>query len=227
MGPIYIIGGSNGKTCPMCCKNLLIQFEKADERRLFEIVTVDETWIYYSQPLSKQKSKCWLAPGEPRPKKTRPDFRAKKVMCAIAFDGYGQVAQVCVPKGERVTGEFYSSQVISAIEKYYLERRPRSGGKGIKLLQDNASSHKVKGVIEYVERIGMKILEHPPYSPDLSPCDFWLFAKLKNHLSGKDFESRIEIGSAICRYLKSIPREEFKKTFRCWIQRLKQCIEVN
>ena len=27
-------------------------------------------------------------------------------MYAIAFDGYGQVAQVCVPKGERVTGEF-------------------------------------------------------------------------------------------------------------------------
>ena len=77
-------------------------------------------------------------------------------MYAIAFDGYGQVAQVCVPKGERVTGEFYSSQVISAIEKHYLERRPRSGAKGIKLLQDNASSHKVKGIIEYVERIGMK-----------------------------------------------------------------------
>ena len=46
-----------------CCKNLLIQFEKADERRLFETVSVVETWIYYSQPLSKQKSKCLLAPG--------------------------------------------------------------------------------------------------------------------------------------------------------------------
>ena len=55
------------------------------------------------------------------------------------------------------------------------------------VLQDNASTHKVKGVIEYVERIGMKTLEHPPYSPDLSTCDIWLFDKLKNHLSGKDF----------------------------------------
>ena len=36
-------------------------------------------------------------------------------MYAIAFDKYGQVAQVYVPKGERVTGEFYSSQVISAL----------------------------------------------------------------------------------------------------------------
>ena len=139
---------------------------------LFEIVTVNETSIYYSQELSKQKSKCWLAHGEPRAKKTRPDNRAKKVMYAIAFHGHGQVAQDCVPTGERFTGEFYSSQVSSAIEKHYLERRPRSGAQGIKLLQDNASSHKVKGVIEYVERIGMKILEHPPYSPDLSPCDF-------------------------------------------------------
>ena len=98
-------------------------------------------------------------------------------MYAIAFGGHGQVAQDCVPTGERVTGEFYSSQVIIAIEKHYMARRPRSVAKGIKLLQDNASSHKVKWVMEYVERIGMKILEHPPYSPDLSPCDFWLFAK--------------------------------------------------
>ena len=146
-----------------CCKNILILFEKANERWLFHIVTVDETWIYYSQSLSKQKSKCWLSPCEPRPKKACPDFRTKKVMYAIAFDWYGQVALVCVPKGERVTGEFYSSQVVSAIGKHHMERRPRSGGKGIKLLKANVSRHKVKGVIEYVERIGMKIIEHPPY----------------------------------------------------------------
>ena len=76
-----------------CCENLL-HYEKFDARRLYEIVTIDETWIYYSQPKSKKKSKCWLHPGEPRPKKPRPDFRAKKVMYAIAFEGYSPVAQV-------------------------------------------------------------------------------------------------------------------------------------
>jgi hypothetical protein len=29
-------------------------------------------------------------------------------------------------------------------------------------------------------------MDHPPYSPELAPCEFWLFPKLKNALKGKD-----------------------------------------
>ena len=70
---------------------------------------------------------CWLSSDQPRPIKPRADFRAKKVLYAIAFDAYGPLAQVCVPKGETVTGKFYSEQVITAVEKRYLERRPKPG----------------------------------------------------------------------------------------------------
>ena len=68
---------------------------------------------------------------------------------------------------------------------------------GIKLLHANTSSHKTKQVAAYLEDIGVKAPNRPPYSPDLSPCYFWLFSKLKNHLSGKEFTTRMEIGFAI------------------------------
>ena len=80
----YLLSEAQMKQRIECCENIL-HYERFDARRLYEIVTIDDTWIYYSQPKSKEKSKCWLHPGEPRPKKTRPDFRAKKVMYAIAF----------------------------------------------------------------------------------------------------------------------------------------------
>jgi hypothetical protein len=32
-------------------------------------------------------------------------------------------------------------------------------------------------------------LEHPPYSPDLAPCDFWAFRTTKRELRGKKFRS--------------------------------------
>ena len=163
---------------------------------------------------------------EPRPKKPRPDFRAKKVMHPIAFDAYGPVAQVCVPNGQNVTGDFYCTHGLAEVSKHYTERRPRTDPRGIKLLNDNASSHKTKQVAAYIEDIGMKKQNHPPYSPDLSPCDFWLFSKLKSHLSDKEFTSRMEIGFAIHKYLKSISQTEYKKTFRCWVDRLKECIRV-
>ena len=35
----------------------------------------------------------------------------------------------------------------------------------------------------------MKVLNHPPYSPDLSPCDFFLFPRLKKMLSGNKYTS--------------------------------------
>ena len=33
------------------------------------------------------------------------------------------------------------------------------------------------------------VLNHPPYSPDLSPCDFFLFPRLKKMLSGNKYTS--------------------------------------
>jgi hypothetical protein len=37
--------------------------------------------------------------------------------------------------------------------------------------------------------IGGTPLEHPPYSPDLAPCDFWTFPTMKRELWGKKFRS--------------------------------------
>ena len=145
-------------------------------------------------------------------------------MYAIPFDAYGPVAQVYVPKSQNVTGDFYCTHVLAEVSKHYTERRPRTGPRGIK--HDNASSHKTKQVTAYIKDIGMKTLNHPPYSPELSPYDFWLFSKLKSHLSDKEFTSRMEIGIAVHNDLKSIPQTEYKKTFCCWVDRLKECIRV-
>ena len=52
------------------------------------------------------------------------------------------------------------------------------------ILHDNASSHKANIVKELLESYHWKVLDHPPYSPDLSPPDFDLFPKLKEPLQG-------------------------------------------
>ena len=57
----------------------------------------------------------------------------------------------------------------------------------------------------------VKVLNHPPYSPDLSPCDFFLFPRLKKMLSGS---SRSSLGSAIYQCLQQIPKEDYLSAFR-------------
>jgi hypothetical protein len=41
-----------------------------------------------------------------------------------------------------------------------------------------------KGVQDYLTKRGVKVIEHPPYSPDLAPADFFLFPTLKKELAG-------------------------------------------
>ena len=47
---------------------------------------------------------------------------------------------------------------------------------------DDASSHKAKIMTEFLEENKVTVLPHPPYSPDLAPCDFFLFPKIKKEL---------------------------------------------
>ena len=130
--------------------------------------------------------------------------------------------------------KFQSQKVVLSLERFteklvdfYQKRRPRTSVRGIKLLHDNAPAHKYTTVQEYLKESGLDVLDHPPYSPDLSPCDFWLFPRLKEMLAGHRFESRCGIGSAVYQCLQHIPKEDYRAAFRKWIDRCKMCVEAD
>jgi len=65
-------------------------------------------------------------------------------------------------------------------------------------------------------------MPHPPYSPDLAPSDFWLFGYLKQQLDTySDSES---LKKAVTNIIHDISRDEFRKTFNKWIERMQLCI---
>ena len=75
----------------------------------------------------------------------------------------------------------------------------------------------------------VKVLNHPPYSPDLSPCDSFLFPRLKKMLSRNKYTSRSSLGSAIYQCLQQIPKEDYLyciSAFRDWVKRLQKCVSV-
>jgi len=53
------------------------------------------------------------------------------------------------------------------------------------LLQNSAVPHGQHYVQNMVQQWGWELLAHPPYSTDLTTCDTWLFAHVKEHLWGK------------------------------------------
>ena len=107
----------------------------------------------------------------------------------------------------------------------YNTKRPIKGWSGVHLLHDNASSHKCEVVKSFLACEKVEVLNHPPYSPDLSLCDFFLFPRLKKMLSGNKYTSRSSHGSDIYQY-QQIPKEDYLSAFRDWVKRLRKCVSV-
>ena len=147
-------------------------------------------------------------------------------MYAIFFNSSGPVIQVPGPSGHTVTGRFYKNSVLKKVKEFYNKKRPSKGWSGVHLLHNNASSHKCEVVKSFLASEKVKVLNHPPYSPDLSPCDFFLFPRLKKMLSGNKYTSRSSLGSPIYLRLQQIPKAHYSSAFRDWVKRLQKCVSV-
>ena len=55
-----------------------------------------------------------------------------------------------------------------------------------------------------------ELLEHPPYSPDLAPSDFYLFPKLKLFLAGQRFSSNHEVTAALEGYFADLTKNHYR-----------------
>ncbi|GBP59767.1 Mariner Mos1 transposase [Eumeta japonica] len=51
------------------CKAMLTMFKEGASNLVWDIVTGDETWIYYYDPKTKQQSTAWFYQDEPKPNK--------------------------------------------------------------------------------------------------------------------------------------------------------------
>ena len=68
--------------------------------------------------------------------------------------------------------------------------------------------------------MGIKLVRHPPYSPYLAPCDFWLFPKLR----GCRYETTEEMKEAMTKVSDTLPQEDFHGAFEKFLERYNKCI---
>jgi hypothetical protein len=62
----------------------------------------------------------------------------------------------------------------------------------------------------------MAVITHPLYSPDLAPCDFNLFPKMKMKLKGRRFDTTEEIQAKLLRMLDTLTEKDFQEVFQKW-----------
>ena len=94
------------------------------------------------------------------------------------------------------------------------------------LHHDNAPDHTALSIGQFFKR-NIATLEYPsPYSPDLAPCDFFLFPKIKSVLKRTHFSDIDSIKMAATTELKKIPENAFQRGIESSKRRMHKCFKV-
>ena len=118
-----------------------------------------------------------------------------------------------VPTGQTVNKEYYV-EVLREFRKRFRRKRPALFKSGQwHFHQNNAPVHNFILVTDYLTKMGIKTVPHPPYSRDLAPCDFWLFPKLR----GCRYETIEEMKEAATKVIDTLTqRTSMGPSRSCW-----------
>ena len=208
------------------CRQTLQRFEEGRSRRVSDIITGDEAWFYNFDPETKQQSTVWISRNEPRPTKVRRNKSSGKRMVAIFFMKTGLIKPIVLESGQTVNANWYVNHCLPEVFKAVSERRPNIGVHKLILHDDNARPHRAWITNEFLFENHVESYPNPPYSPELSPCDFFLFPKLKSQLRGVQFHDDNEMLAALDQAIGSLTRNDFQNCFADWFDRMKNCIDA-
>ena len=75
-------------------------------------------------------------------------------------------------------------------------------------------------ITDYLTKMGMKTVRHPPYSPDLAPCDFWSFPKVR----GCRYETIDLMKEAVTKVIDTFTQKDFHGAFQKLLERYNKYI---
>ena len=203
-----------------CCHDSreMVELINPDPAILDALVTCNENWICCYDPKTKRQSSQWKHACSPRPKKARQSKSTHKLLMIPFVDSTGMIYMHWVPTGQTVNKEYYV-EVIREFKKIFHQKRPALFKSGQwHFHQDNAPVHNSILVTDYLTKMGIKTVYHPPYSPDFAPCDFWLFPKLKKKLRDCCYETIEEMKEAVTKVIDMLTQEDFYGAFQKFLE---------
>ena len=157
-----------------CCQENLELLTEDPEHFFQRLVTGDDTCVYHRDPESKMESMQWKHKTSPTPKKFRVEKSAGKVMATVLWDEKGLLFLEFMPQKTIITGRTYAN-TITALREAIKEKRRGKLSADVLLLHDNVPVHMSAKSQAAIRQCVSQQLNHPPYSPDLAPSDYFLF----------------------------------------------------
>jgi histone-lysine N-methyltransferase SETMAR len=192
----------------------MLQHQK--DRAWHDIVTFDEFYF------TTDHEPIWLPEGTEAPEREWITIQSRKMMVTIVWNHTGFYRIVAFPKAMKFNTDYYISHILGPLAEC---RRSQVGGLNRKLHvhADNARPYTAKNVTKFLAGNGMKRTPHWRYSPDLAPCDFYLFEYLKGRLADASFEEPDQLLQEIDAIFQSLEKATLERVFQEWMDRLAQC----
>ncbi|GFV29425.1 histone-lysine N-methyltransferase SETMAR [Trichonephila clavipes] len=166
------------------------------------------------RPKQKHSPNNGLQRGD-RLQKKQKLFSPGKVRATVFWDSHGVILTDYLQKEKTITGAYYAS-LLDKLKAKLEEKRVYLRKKKILLHQDSASSYTLVVALAKIHELRFELLDHPLYSPNIAPSDFYLFLHLKIALGGQIFSSNEEMNNDFAEknaeyYLDGLQRWE-----HCW-----------
>ena len=130
-----------------------------------------------------------------------------------------------LPKRSTITGVYYAN-LLDQLRIAIHEKRRDKLSKGVLLQQDNSRVHTCKVAMDAVERNRYDLIQHPAFSPDLAPSNFFLFPNLKKDIRELHFWFDEEVVTAIEEWVNGKDPDFFSSGLMALEHRWSKCITL-
>jgi histone-lysine N-methyltransferase SETMAR len=223
----HLLSEENKNCRVQIAQELLTKFRQC--HFLQQLITADELWIYWEPSTNNGPRKSWRASGDSPAVDVRRTLTNKKNLAIIFWDSKGILLFRVLPRGVTMTAKLYCELLDELkIQIQLLRRRElQNPSHNMHFLHDNAPPHRAAITAAKLDEINLPTLRHPPYSPDLSPSDYFLFSSLKSSFKGQKFQNTIEIETAFRVWQTSKTEDFFQKGINMLPARWEKCVEHN
>ncbi|KAK7601555.1 hypothetical protein V9T40_008996 [Parthenolecanium corni] len=208
------------------CERLLARYDAEGDDFIKKIFTTDETWVHYYTPLSKRATMEWRKKNEGAPVKAKRVPSAGKILCTVFWDMRGVLYVDFLRTQKTINAVYYSNLLENHVRPAYRSKRRDIPIRSAILLHDNARPHTAEHTRTCLAKLRWETLEHPPYSPDLSPCDFYLFGPLKEALGGEQFQNDDDVENFVREWLDSQSHSFYERGMRMLPHRWRKCVDI-
>jgi len=168
------------------CQDLLNMIN-GDKNFLDKVITGDKSWCFAYDPETNCQSSEWVGEHSPRLKKLHFQKSRVKTMLIVFFDSQGIVLKEFIQESCTVNAEYYKGVLDHLISCIQWVHPALYRTRDFSTLHDNVLAHSAAIIRQFLTQKQVTTLNHPPYSPDLSTPDYFLFPKVKLQLKGARF----------------------------------------